>query len=67
MDWQMAVSLIGSVGFPIVACIALFMQMKEINKSHKEEIDELRKAIENNTLVVQKLVDQEAKEQKGNG
>ena len=31
--------------------------MKEMNANHKEEITELRKSIDNNTLVVQKLVD----------
>lgn len=31
--------------------------MKEMNANHKEEIAELRKSIDNNTIVVQKLVD----------
>ena len=57
IDWSLIVSLIGSLGFPIVACIALFKYMKETTTAHKEEIDELRKTIESNTLVIQKLVD----------
>lgn len=31
--------------------------LKDINSNHKEEIAELRKSIDNNTIVVQKLVD----------
>ena len=57
MDWNLIISLVGSLGFPIVACIALFTYMKETATAHKEEIDELRKTIESNTLVIQKLVD----------
>lgn len=57
MDWDLIISLIGSLGFPIVACVALFMSNKDATKQHKEEIDELRKSIDNNTIVIQKLVD----------
>lgn len=65
MDWTQILNLISSVGFPIVACIALFMYVKESAAIHKQEIDELRKAIDNNTLVMQKLIDQV--EDKNNG
>ena len=63
MDWTQIINLISSVGFPIVACIALFMYVKESSAAHKAEIDELRKAIENNTLVIQKLVDKEDRDE----
>lgn len=48
----MIIQMIGSVGFPIVACGALFYQMNKENEMHREEmnafkdtINELRTAI----------------------
>ena len=51
------VTIISTVGFPIAACVALFWQSNEMQKSHKEEMDGVKEALNNNTLVVQKLVD----------
>lgn len=62
------IQLISSLGFPIVACIFVAIyttkqsdnyrtDIKELQKDHKEEITQLRQALENNTLVMQKLVD----------
>ena len=59
-------NLITSVGFPIVACIACGLyvrditekhrqQISEIVSAHKEETDNLSDAIHNNTLVMEKL------------
>lgn len=50
-----AAALISNVGFPIAAVIALAYYVKELTKQHKNEVDELRTAIENNTLVITKL------------
>lgn len=49
--------LIGSLGFPIIACGALFWKMNEQDKSHKEETEMLTKALENNTIALTKLLD----------
>ena len=51
------VTIISTVGFPIAACVALFWQIDEMRQSHKEEMDGVKEALNNNTLVVQKLVD----------
>ena len=51
------VTIISTVGFPIAACVALFWHIDEMRKSHKEEMDGVKEALNNNTLVVQKLVD----------
>lgn len=51
------VTIISTVGFPIAACVALFWQTNEMQKNHKEEMDGVKEALDNNTLVVQKLVD----------
>ena len=69
MDTLNAITtLLGNGFFPILICGVLLWYIykkelqtretiKEMNASHKEEIAELRKSIDNNTMVVQKLVD----------
>lgn len=68
MDFSTIATLIGTVGFPIVACcaIAYFFakvndnyrtDIKELQSNHKAEIDKLSEVVSNNTLVLQKLVD----------
>lgn len=60
--------MIGSYAFPIVACIAMGLYVKECNKenkdmfnkerdAHKEEVRQITDAINNNTLVMQRLLD----------
>ena len=60
--------LIGSYGFPIVACIAMAWYVKYTTDKQREEIDELikrnteekaelTKTIDNNTLALQRLCD----------
>ena len=62
------VSIIGTVGFPIVMCGAavwfikyLFdrntTQIESITKEHRQEMSDITQALANNTLVMQKLVD----------
>lgn len=59
---------IATVGFPIVACCAMAFffsrvndnyrnDIKEINAQHKEEMDAMTQAINNNTMAIQRLVD----------
>ena len=43
--------------FPVAVCIYLFYLIQRLSESHKAEVDMLRDAISNNTLVLQKLVD----------
>ena len=49
-------SLIGSLGFPIVCCVALFWYMVKSNEKHKEEMDKMAEAINNNTKVMTELL-----------
>jgi len=74
-DPSAIVTLVGSLGFPIVACLgmAIFFakvndnyrnDIKELNDKHKEEIDNITEAINNNTLVIQKLIDHMEDEKK---
>ena len=61
-------TLIGQYAFPIVACIAMAWyvkdqgdknreQLKDIRNEHTAEMKEVTNAVNNNTLVIQRLVD----------
>ena len=55
MDYNVIVQTVSSVGFRIVMCLMLYNQMLKTEEVHKQEIAELRKAIENNTLALNNL------------
>lgn len=55
MDVAAVSQIIGSLGFPIVACVALFYQMNKDNEQRREEYQELQKAITNNTVALTEL------------
>lgn len=55
MDVTMVTQLIGSLGFPIVCCGALFCYLVKERDAHKEEIEELRKSVEANTTAINSL------------
>lgn len=57
MDFQTVVNLISTVGFPIVVCLICFWYINKMQERHKEETDKLAEALNNNTLVMQKLID----------
>ena len=51
------ITAIRTVGYPIVMSLLMFWYVKFQNENHKKEIDDLKTAINNNTLVIQKLID----------
>lgn len=64
------VQIISSLGFPIVACIAcgffikymfetFLKQIQDVRDEHRQEVEKMTKAINNNTAVIQKLIDKE--------
>lgn len=55
MDIQVIGQLIASLGFPIVACGALFWLVNKQDERQKDEMDGLRKTIEDNTNVLTSL------------
>lgn len=55
MDIQVIGQLIASLGFPIVACGAMFWMVNKQEERHGEEIGSLRKTIEDNTNVLASL------------
>lgn len=67
MTVQDVVTLIQTVGFPIVMCGLMAWYVKYISdknreqitaerEAHKEEMNEVVKAINNNTVVIEKLI-----------
>lgn len=57
MDMTTVSQLIGSLGFPVVACVALYMQLNKSNENHAKEMDKLNESLNNNTLAITKLVE----------
>lgn len=64
MDANTIITTIQAVGFPIAACVALYLHMVHQDADHKEEVNQLKDAINNNTLVMQSLVDELQKDSK---
>lgn len=73
MDANVIITMIGSLGFPIVACIfiAIFFSrtqdnyradIKEMQMAHKAETDKMTEAINNNNLLLQRILDRLDKE-----
>ena len=55
MDVTLVTQLIGSLGFPIVCCGALFWYLVQEKDAHQEEMEELRKSVEANTTAINSL------------
>lgn len=55
MDVTMVTQLIGSLGFPIVCCGALFWYLVQEKDAHKKEMEEVRKSVEANTTAINSL------------
>ena len=73
MSWDVILQLINMGLFPIVACIgmALFFKatndnyrndIKDLTNNHKAELDAMSKALQDNTIAIQRLVDHLEKE-----
>lgn len=62
MDANAIIQIVGSLGFPIVMCGALFWRQIKSDEQHKEEMDKLSEALNNNTQAIIKLSDNLDKE-----
>lgn len=49
MDITQVMQAIGSLGFPIVACCALFYYLNKEQEAHKSEMDAVKEALNRNT------------------
>lgn len=56
MDVSSITQLISTIGFPIAMCIYLLIYIKSFDEKYCEKLDSMAKAIENNTLVMTKLM-----------
>ena len=57
MDAAALSTLIANLGFPIACVIAMFWLNNKEREDHKAEMQEVTKAITNNTLALQSLID----------
>ena len=57
MDVGTITQIVSTVGFPITMCVALLWYIKEMGDKHKQETEKFTEALNNNTLVLQKLCD----------
>lgn len=55
LDMQAITTLIGSLGFPIAACIAMFWMLNKERDQRMEEMEKFTEAINNNTLALKAL------------
>ena len=58
MDVSAIVQVVGSLGFPIAACIAVFWYLMKESENHKQEVNKLSEALQNNTVALTKLCDE---------
>ncbi|MBR4891347.1 MAG: hypothetical protein IKU15_08695 [Clostridia bacterium] len=68
MDFQTILQAISAVGFPIVFCIIVYKtmidsvklfntQLNEMMRAHAEESKSMQKSLDDNTAVIQRLLD----------
>ena len=62
MDTQTFLEAITTVGFPIVLSFVLLYLFLTMSKQHQNEVDTLRTALEQNTIVLTKLCEKIDKE-----
>lgn len=56
MDISSVTQLISNIGFPVAMCIYLLIYIRSFDEKYCEKLDSMAKAIENNTLVITKLM-----------
>lgn len=57
MELQDILTAISTVGFPIVMCVYLVYSGKQRDEKYTAAIGDLRKTVENNTLVITKFLE----------
>lgn len=55
MDYNAVSQIIGTLGFPIACTIAMFYMWNKEREQHREEAKEWTQALNNNTLVMEKI------------
>ena len=62
VDVNAIIQLVGSLGFPIVCCGALFWRMIKSDEQHKEEMYKISASLNNNTEALLKLTERLGRE-----
>lgn len=57
MELDVVLQAIATLGFPIVMCVALLYEIKDMTTKHQEETKLFSDSMNKNTLVLQKLCD----------
>ena len=57
MDANTLTELISTLGFPIIMCAGLFWRQIKSDEQHKEEMEKLAEALNNNTIALLKLTE----------
>ena len=57
MGIQDMLQIIGSFGFPIFACIFLYLSNEKEAEAHREEVSELKKTIDGNTTALNLILE----------
>lgn len=55
MDLNTIGGFISAVGFPILACIFLFLYTTKRDKDYTEKLDKMRETVDNNTKAMEEL------------
>ena len=56
MEIEAITTLISNMGFPIACVVALFWYLNKEREEHKAETQKLAEAINNNTVVMEKIL-----------
>lgn len=57
MDVTTITQLVGSLGFPIAAYCAIFYELHKQQEQHKQEMDKMSAALNNNTAAILTLAE----------
>lgn len=55
MDVSVFIQIVGSLGFPIAACVAMFWMLNKQQDQHREEMDAIRESLNANTAALSDL------------
>lgn len=64
MDFNVIISAIGSLGFPIVMAIVMVWMFIKFTDNYRADVKSMVDAVNNNTMAIQRLIDKIDKEDK---
>lgn len=57
MELQELLTAISTVGFPIAMCVHLVYSSRKRDEKYTAAIEDLRRTVENNTIVISRFID----------